>query len=121
MWSPEESFEVEAVVLPKITCDLPVSPVSLDRRWDYIRIYTWPTQTLRRLARELNMEVIVSCVLPGQPWALTPFCPITDVQYETPSGRQRASSQQVQDPNRVKVYLYHNDCRNHYDRIVPSL
>ena len=37
MWSPEESFEVEAVVLPKITCDLPVSPVSLDRRWDYIR------------------------------------------------------------------------------------
>ena len=37
MWSSEESFEVEAVVLPKFTCDLPVSPVSLDRRWDYIR------------------------------------------------------------------------------------
>ena len=83
---------------------------------------TWGTDIkILTVATMLNMEVIVSCVLPGQPRVLAPFCPITVVQYETPSGRQRASSQQVQDPNRVKVYLYHNDCRNHYDRIVPYL
>ena len=36
IWPSERIFDVEAVVLPKVTCDLPVHPVSLDGNWKHL-------------------------------------------------------------------------------------
>lgn len=36
IWGPSQVFELEAFVLPKITCDLPLRPVSLDANWHHL-------------------------------------------------------------------------------------
>lgn len=36
IWPSERIFDVEAVVLPKVTCDLPVHPVRLDGNWKHL-------------------------------------------------------------------------------------
>lgn len=83
---------------------------------------TWGTDVeILAAATMLNMEVVVSSRLHDQPHSLTPYNPIHVLYFQTSTGRQRVSSQQQQDPSRVKVYLYHTDARNHYDRLVLAL
>ncbi len=36
VWVADEVFEVDAIVLPKVTCDLPLHPVSLDSKWHHL-------------------------------------------------------------------------------------
>ena len=36
VWIPDKVLEVEAVILPKVTCDLPLHPVALDRKWHHL-------------------------------------------------------------------------------------
>ena len=36
IWPSERIFDVEAVVLPKVTCDLPVHPMHLDGNWKHL-------------------------------------------------------------------------------------
>ena len=33
VWSPSKKFKVTAVVVPRVTCDLPLHPISFDLKW----------------------------------------------------------------------------------------
>lgn len=35
-WSTDAVFEVEAMILPKVTCDLPINPVQMDQAWHHL-------------------------------------------------------------------------------------
>ena len=78
---------------------------------------TWGTDMeILTLATMLDIDVVVSAIS-GRGRELHAFQPVLDLLTST----NRVSWQQRQNPNRLKVYLYHTDARNHYDRLVPSL
>ena len=37
IWSIEKMFEVEAIVLPKVTCELPIRPIQIDQSWTHLK------------------------------------------------------------------------------------
>ena len=36
VWSPSKKFKVTAIVVPHVTCDLPLHPISFDLKWRHL-------------------------------------------------------------------------------------
>ena len=55
--SPRKTVEVTAVVVPHVTCDLPVHPISLDSRWNHLSDVKLADPDLDVLARLISSSV----------------------------------------------------------------
>ncbi len=62
-------FSVSAVVVPRVTCDLPVQPVALDSRWSYLSDLTLTDPDFGipgRIDVLLEMEIYSEALLNGR-------------------------------------------------------
>ena len=83
--SSERVFEVNAVVIPKVSCDLPTNPISFDSKWDYLSDLTLADPSFGQPGRIdllLGVDVFVDILRDG--WRKGP--PGSPTAFETNFG-----------------------------------
>ena len=66
---PRKTVEVTAVVVPRVTCDLPVHPISFDSRWNHLSDVKLADPDFGRPGKIdilLGVEVFVDVLLHGR-------------------------------------------------------
>ena len=78
LYGSNREMDLTAIVLPKVTCDLPVSPVSFDSSWSHVSDLTLADPAFGRPGRIdllLGVDIFVSVLLHGW-WTGPPGAPV---------------------------------------------
>ena len=84
-WSSSKKIGVTAVIVPRVTCDLPLHPIPFDLKWDHLSNLQLANPTFGRPGRIdilLGVDVFVNVLLHG--WRFGPHG--SPVAFETEFG-----------------------------------
>ena len=106
LWSTDKIFEVEAVVLPKVTCDLPLHPVALDQKWHHlsgIRLADPDFDTPGKIDILLGVDIFSNVLLHGRRFGPTG----SPTALETSLGWVLAGSI-CNSPRKTQIVVHHS-------------